>query len=281
LFATLEKQAKEGVDFFSIQASLDRSLLERLPNSQKHIPITSRGGAMLAEQMKRYDIENPFITLFPDILDLCSHYSITLSLVGALRPGTITDAFNKLHLEELGVQKQLIELCRQKKVQVMVELINHVPLNGLNQYGELASTLFRGVPYGALGPTTTDIAINYDDVVGAIGAAQAVSMGTSWINLVTAAEHTYFPGIEQLERALKFYQIALHIGHISRFGNMEKDATLSKNRNINNWSGIIANCMFPGETEILINNLDYKDGRACSLCDKQCPLVRMRSVFKT
>ncbi|QXU42799.1 phosphomethylpyrimidine synthase ThiC [Pedobacter sp. D749] len=280
LIKIFEKQALEGVDFFSIQASLSSAILNKLNDSNRVIPITSRGGAMMAELMTRFNIENPLLSAYDTILDICSSYNITLSLVGSLRPGTIADSFNELHLEELNFQMELAQRAAAKNVQVMIELINHVPLNQLEKYCKLSHEVFGGLPYGALGPTPTDIAVDYDDVAGAIAAAQVVGMGISWINLVTSAEHSYFPVIQDLERALKYYQIAFHVGNISRYNNIEQDFKLSKNRNLNNWQQIAKYSIFPEESSEKFNRLGYKIGQGCNLCDKQCPLVRTKIVEK-
>ena len=49
----LEKQAKEGVDFFTIHAGVTYRSLKTLENNPRILDIVSRGGAFLAEWMHR------------------------------------------------------------------------------------------------------------------------------------------------------------------------------------------------------------------------------------
>ena len=117
-----------------------------------------------------------------------------------------------------------------------VELVNHVPLHLIPVYCQLGKELLHGAPFGALGPTPTDIGIGYDDVVGAIGAATAVLHETSWITCVTAGEHCHIPTIDDIAQAVKYFQVALHAAAVSRHGDLSRDAKLSEARNRNDWA---------------------------------------------
>lgn len=279
--SVLESQAKQGVDFFSLHPSITRQITEQLSASNRVIPVTSRGGAMMIEMMTSLECENPFYENLDDILALCREYNITLSLVGTLRPGSIADAFEPLHLTELIVQGNIVNRAIVSNVQTMVELVNHVSLSAIPKYCELGISLFRGVPLGALGPTPTDIAVGYDDVAGAIGAAVAVSNGVSWINCVTAAEHNYLPKYEDTVQAIKYFKIAAHIGYIARSGDIAQDKKLSFSRNINDWDGIACSSIFPNDAREIFEEHGYKFGQPCDMCHAECPLVRTRKILAT
>jgi phosphomethylpyrimidine synthase len=59
----IEKQAKQGVDFFTIHAGV---LREHLPLLEKRVAgIVSRGGALLAKWMLHHNRQNPLYEMFP------------------------------------------------------------------------------------------------------------------------------------------------------------------------------------------------------------------------
>ncbi|HAL44459.1 MAG TPA: thiamine biosynthesis protein ThiC, partial [Phycisphaerales bacterium] len=87
---TIEKQAKQGVDFFTIHAGV---LKQYLPAAVKRVcGIVSRGGALLAKWMTIHNKQNPFYELFDDICDIMAEYDVCFSLGDGLRPGCIADA---------------------------------------------------------------------------------------------------------------------------------------------------------------------------------------------
>ncbi len=101
IFETLEEQAKDGVDFFTIHAGVTRNALDILRDNPRILDIVSRGGAFLAEWMLENDRENPFYQHFDKVLEISKRYDITLSLGDGLRPGAIADATDKPQLTEL------------------------------------------------------------------------------------------------------------------------------------------------------------------------------------
>jgi phosphomethylpyrimidine synthase len=274
----LKRQSSEGVSFFSIHPSLSRKLAEDAINGQRVIPITSRGGGMLLELMRTADCENPFLELWDEISGLCEESGIVLSLVGSLRPGATEDALESVHLRELEIQAQLIQRAKKLGVQLIVELLNHVRLSSLPTYMQLAQQLFAGTPIGALGPTPTDIAIGYDDVAGAIGAAVAIWHGADWVNCTTAGEHTHLPDIDESLRAVRMFVLAAHIGYTARSNTSERDLTFSKARARNAWRDMERLSIFPDIAAQIIDGHQYAEGAACTMCGSECPLVRTRKV---
>ena len=107
ILETLEHQAKQGVDYFTIHAGVLRA---HLPLIQKRlIGIVSRGGSLLAKWMLHHGKENPMYTIFDDICDIMREYDVSFSLGDGLRPGGLADASDEAQLSELAVLGELTE----------------------------------------------------------------------------------------------------------------------------------------------------------------------------
>lgn len=274
----LHEQADEGVDHFTLHASATREQLLTRRHQERTIPITSRGGAMMAELMLTRELENPFLTCFDEILDLCADAGVALSLATTFRVGSVHDAFSAAHLEEITMQSDLVARAHHRGVNVSVELIGHTPLDRIAEHCEIGRHHFDGAPFGALGPLPTDIAMGYDDVAGAIGAATAVMHGTPWLACLTAGEHTYIPTHADMVRAIKYFQLAVHIGMVARTGDTSHDQEMSRARNENDWSTMSKLAVHPEDAADIVERLAYRTGQPCSMCRRSCPLVRFRGL---
>jgi len=114
------------VDYFTIHAGL---LSEHVPLAKARLMgIVSRGGAILASWMVERDQENPLYTRWDEVLDICQAHDVTVSLGDGLRPGCQADASDAAQFAELDTLGELVERCRRRGVQVMVEGPGHVPL---------------------------------------------------------------------------------------------------------------------------------------------------------
>jgi phosphomethylpyrimidine synthase len=278
VLSVLEEHATEGVDFVTIHASSTLSAVRQLDSTGRLIPVTSRGGAMMAEIMVESGDENPYWTHFDEILDLCEAHGLTLSLAGTFRTGSIADAMSATHLDEVKRQGELVRRAHARGVKVKVELIGHAPLHLIPAYCALGDKELDGAPFGALGPLPTDIAITYDDVAGAIGAATAVMHGVSCLACLTAGEHCHIPSYDDMVRAIKYFQIAIHIGWTARTGDIRPDSELSKARSRNDWTAMAELAIHRQEAHELIERQGYHDGQSCSMCRGACPLVRTRTI---
>jgi phosphomethylpyrimidine synthase len=274
LFDRIADSVAQGVDFFSVHASLTPAMLKNLTHTDRAIPITSRGGALLADVMLRHGTDNPFLTFFDELVHLCSENSVALSFVASLRPGSIGDIDSPEYSDELQLIASLATAATNAGVATMVELVNHVPLHFIPRHIEVGRKLFPQSALGALGPSPTDIAVGLDDVAGAIGAAVASSSGIDWINLITAGEHSHLPSIEETARALRYFQLALHIGSLSRPETGAQDRALSLARASNNWKVMANYAVDPQLALELYNQHGNAEGKACSMCGSTCPLVR-------
>jgi phosphomethylpyrimidine synthase len=229
--------------------------------------------------MTRDQVDNPFRTIFDDLLALCSQYRVTLSFVGSLRSGSVADSFEAAHLGELMEIGRLCRRARDAGVQTIVELVNHASLSDIPRYVDLGRKLFPDSALGALGPTPTDIAVGLDDVAGAIGAAAAAQAGIDWINVVTAGEHSHLPSAEETERAVRYFQLAIHIAKVAA-GDTDRDRALSQARAHNDWSAMAQLAAFPESAGQMYHEHNNHDGAACSMCRANCPLVRYETLQK-
>jgi len=70
IFKALINQAKDGVDFFTVHCGITKESLERLIKQDRLIDIVSRGGAFLAEWIKKNKKENPLYEDFDEVLNI-------------------------------------------------------------------------------------------------------------------------------------------------------------------------------------------------------------------
>ncbi|MHC4681727.1 MAG: phosphomethylpyrimidine synthase ThiC, partial [Planctomycetota bacterium] len=119
IMETIEKQARQGVDFFTIHAGV---LREHLPLLENRVAgIVSRGGALLAKWMLHHNRQNPLHEMFDDLCGICAEYDVCFSLGDGLRPGAIADATDEAQIAELRTLGELTERAQEKGCQVMVE----------------------------------------------------------------------------------------------------------------------------------------------------------------
>ena len=69
-----EKQAQQGVDFFTIHAGLLREHLDLI--GSRICGIVSRGGALMAKWMMHHNKQNPMYVLFDELCDIMRQYDV-------------------------------------------------------------------------------------------------------------------------------------------------------------------------------------------------------------
>jgi len=141
ILKTLEKQARQGVSYFTIHAGF---LLKFMPLvAKRKMGIVSRGGSLTASWMMHHHKENPFYEAFDDILEICAAHDVALSLGDGLRPGCLYDATDEAQLSELRVLGELTLRAWEKNVQVMIEGPGHIPLNQIEYNMKIERELCR------------------------------------------------------------------------------------------------------------------------------------------
>ena len=173
LLGVIREQAEQGVDFMTLHAGL---LLRQIPEAMKRkMGIVSRGGSIMAEWMMEHRVENPLYTHWDEVMEILVEHDVTVSLGDGLRPGCLADASDAAQFGELDVLGELVERCRKRGVQVMVEGPGHVPFDQIRMNMEREQAVCKGAPFYVLGPVVTDIAPGYDHIVSAIGATAAAT----------------------------------------------------------------------------------------------------------
>lgn len=231
----IEKQAKQGVDYFTIHAGV---LREHLPYVRKRlIGIVSRGGSLLAKWMLTHNKQNPMYEIFDDICDIMREYDVSFSLGDGLRPGGLADATDEAQLRELETLGELTERAWAKGCQVMVEGPGHVPFDQIEYNMKLQRRICHGAPFYVLGPLVTDIFPGYDHITSCIGATAAGYHGAAMLCYVTPKEHLGLPKKDDVKQGCVAYKIAAHAADVALGipGSRDRDDELTKARAALNW----------------------------------------------
>ena len=279
LIGVIRRQAEQGVDFMTLHAGL---LLKHIPNAMKRkMGIVSRGGAIMAEWMMENKEENPLYTHWDEVMDILAEHDVTVSLGDGLRPGCLADASDAAQFGELDVLGELVERCRARGVQTMVEGPGHVPFDQIKMNMERQQEVCRKAPFYVLGPVTTDIAPGYDHIVSAIGATAAATYGASLLCYVTPAEHLGLPDADEVHRGCIAYKIAAHAGDVARHlpGARDRDDAMADARAAFDWDRQFALCLDPKRAkERWLRTRAFTDEAHsddhCSMCGKQFCAVR-------
>jgi phosphomethylpyrimidine synthase len=279
LLEVIRAQAEQGVDFMTLHAGL---LRKHIPLAMKRkMGIVSRGGAIMAEWMMENECENPLYTRWDEVLDILAEHDVTVSLGDGLRPGCLADASDAAQFGELDVLGDLVERCRKRGVQVMVEGPGHVPFDQIKMNMERQQAICKKAPFYVLGPVVTDIAPGYDHIVSAIGATAAATYGASLLCYVTPAEHLGLPDEEEVHQGCIAYKIAAHAGDVARGfpGARALDDAMSDARAQFDWDKQFDLCLDPErakarwlKTRSFMDEAHSDDH--CSMCGKQFCAVR-------
>jgi len=277
ILGTLESQAREGVDFFTIHAGITKNNLQVLKRHKRLLNIVSRGGAILATWVAHHKQENPFYEYFDKILDIAYKYDIVISLGDGLRPGSILDSTDKPQISELKTLGQLIIRAKRKNVQVIIEGPGHIPLNDIKKNIVLEKKICHRAPFYVLGPLVTDVAAGYDHINASIGAALAASFGADFLCYVTASEHLRHPSIEDVREGVVASKIAAHAADIAKGiqSAIQWDRKMSEARQARDWKKQIALSIDPDKAEYYHASSKPKLLDVCTMCGKYCPIKLM------
>jgi len=275
ILESLERQAKQGVDYFTIHAGV---LREHLPYVEKRlIGIVSRGGSLLAKWMLVHGKQNPMYDLFDDICDIMREYDVSFSLGDGLRPGGLSDATDDAQLAELEVLGELTERAWAKGVQVMIEGPGHVPFDQIEYNMKLERQICHGAPFYVLGPLVTDVFPGYDHITSCIGATAAAYHGASMLCYVTPKEHLGLPKRDDVKQGCIAYKIAAHSADVALGipGTRDWDDELTKARAALNWEKHF-NLAFDSDTARAFHDEDLDvDTDFCAMCGHDWCSVRI------
>ncbi|NIA06753.1 MAG: phosphomethylpyrimidine synthase ThiC [Actinobacteria bacterium] len=282
IMAVCEKQAVQGVDFFTIHAGIRR---EHLELAEKRLAgIVSRGGALLGKWMIANNQENPLYEHFDELCKLLAQYDVVISIGDALRPGCLADATDEAQIAELRTIGELTERAQQHGVQVIVEGPGHIPLDQIEYNMKLQDEICNGAPFYVLGPIVTDIAPGYDHVTSAIGATSAAFYGASFLCYVTPVEHLCLPNLDEVKQGVIVYRIAAHAADVARGlpGARQADDAISKARADLDWEKQFELSVDP-ELARSLHQRDLPDGaNYCGMCGADfCPLRLNKEIHSS
>ena len=270
ILSVLEKQARQGVSYFTIHAGFLREFLPLV--KKRKMGIVSRGGSLSASYMSKLNRQNPFYEIFDQILEICTKYDVSLSLGDGLRPGCLYDATDEAQLSELKVLGELTLRAWQKDVQVMIEGPGHVPLSQIEYNMKIEQELCHDAPFYVLGPLVSDIGAGYDHITSAIGGTMAAYHGASMLCYVTQKEHLGLPNENDVREGIVAHKIAAHAADVAlgKAGAIEKDHAMSDARYAFDWNKQFELSFDPKKARELHDESlpedAFKSAHFCSMC---------------
>ena len=270
ILSVLEKQARQGVSYFTIHAGFLREFLPLV--KKRKMGIVSRGGSLSASYMSKLNRQNPFYEIFDQILEICAKYDVSLSLGDGLRPGCLYDATDEAQLSELKVLGELTLRAWEKDVQVMIEGPGHVPLNQIEYNMKIEQELCHDAPFYVLGPLVSDIGAGYDHITSAIGGTMAAYHGASMLCYVTQKEHLGLPNENDVREGIVAHKIAAHAADVAlgKAGAIEKDHAMSDARYAFDWNKQFELSFDPKKARELHDESlpedAFKSAHFCSMC---------------
>ena len=225
--------------------------------------------------------ENPLVTRYDDVLEICEKYDVTLSLGDALRPGCINDATDDLQIQELINLSRMAKRAYEKNVQVMIEGPGHVPIDQIEANMKIEKTICNNAPFYVLGPLVTDIAPGYDHITSAIGGAIAASTGADFLCYVTPAEHLRLPNLEDMKEGIIATKIAAHAGDIAKKipGAKERDDEMSRARFNLDWEKMFELAIDSEKPKKYRKESQPIEEDSCTMCGKMCSMRTVKKVL--
>jgi len=282
LFAVIEEQAEDGVDFMTVHCGVTLKAVDRLRQAPRVTDVVSRGGAFLIGWMLHNGRENPLYEHFDRMLDIACRFDVTLSLGDGLRPGSLSDASDRPQIEELLTIGELVERSRAAGVQVMVEGPGHMPLDQIPANVQIEKLVCKGAPFYVLGPLVTDVGAGYDHISAAIGGAIAAAQGADYLCYVTPSEHLSLPGPEEVREGVIVTRLAAHAGDIVKGvkGARDWDLKMSLARKNLDWQEQIRLALDP-ERAAARRAQHGTSGAGCSMCGQYCAMELVAEYLGT
>ncbi|MDR3175795.1 MAG: phosphomethylpyrimidine synthase ThiC [Desulfovibrio sp.] len=276
LFAEVEKQAAQGVDFMTLHCGLTRRGAEWAVSGERAMGIVSRGGSILARWMLKNGRENPLLTDFDRLVDIAVRHNVTLSLGDGLRPGAGADAGDAAQFEEVITLGRLARHAHARGAQCMIEGPGHVPLNDVEAQIRIIKRLTDNAPLYVLGPLTTDVAPGYDHIAGAIGGALGVRAGVDFLCYLTPAEHLTLPDAADVAAGVMASRVAAQVGEVSlgRPQALKREAVMATGRSALDWDLMRQACLDPKTLEE--RRRPHREEEVCAMCGKFCAVKMLR-----
>ena len=280
LFAEIEKQARQGVDFMTVHCGLTRRGAEMAVREDRVMGVVSRGGSMLARWMLENGKENPLLEYFDRLIDVCRQFNVTLSLGDGLRPGAGVDAGDAAQWEEVITLGRLAKYALEQGVQCMIEGPGHVPLNQVRTQIQGIKRLTNNAPLYVLGPLCCDSAPGYDHIAGAIGGALGVEAGVDFLCYLTPAEHLTLPDEDDVRAGVMASRVAAHVGEVAldRERAVRREATMNAGRKALDWDMMRDAALDPRQLDK--RREEHKHEDVCAMCGKFCAVKMLKDQKK-
>ena len=281
LFQVVEQHAKDGVDFMTIHAGINREVAGHVMRNKRITNLVSRGGSILFAWMMIKGKENPFYEQYDRLLDICRTYDVTISLGDACRSGCGHDSTDAIQIAELITLGELVVRARKAGVQVMVEGPGHMPLNDIRMNVEVAKKLCHGAPLYVLGPIVTDVAPGYDHNTAAIGGTLSAACGADFLCYVTPAEHLRLPDIQDVHEGIVASKIACHAADIVKKvpGAAQWDEEMSWARRRVDFKRMIPLAIDPEKAKAYRESSQPEEEQTCTMCGPKCPMKTLDSIL--
>ncbi len=280
LFAEIEKQARQGVDFMTVHCGLTKRGAEMAVKQDRVMGVVSRGGSMLARWMLENGKENPLLEYFDRLIDVCRQFNVTLSLGDGLRPGAGVDAGDAAQWEEVITLGRLAKYALEQGVQCMIEGPGHVPMNQVRTQIQGIKRLTNNAPLYVLGPLCCDSAPGYDHIAGAIGGALGVEAGVDFLCYLTPAEHLTLPNEEDVRAGVMASRVAAHVGEVAldRERAVRREATMNAGRKALDWDMMRDAALDPQQLDK--RREEHKHEDVCAMCGKFCAVKMLKDQKK-
>ena len=278
----VEAHAKEGVDFMTIHAGINRRAVEAFRREGRRMNIVSRGGSLLFAWMMMTGSENPFFERYDDVLEILRAHDVTISIGDALRPGCIDDSSDAGQISELIEIGHLTKRAWDADVQVLVEGPGHMAMNEIAANMQMEKRICHGAPFYVLGPIVTDIAPGYDHITSAIGGAIAASNGANFLCYVTPAEHLRLPDLDDVREGIIASKIAAHAADIANGlpGARDRDNEMSTARHKLDWDEMFRLALDPDKARRYYESTPPAERHTCSMCGKMCAVRTTNMILE-
>ncbi len=268
----VEAHAKEGVDFMTIHAGLNKRAVEALKRDKRKLNIVSRGGSLLFAWMEMTGNENPFYEYYDEVLEILRQYDVTISLGDALRPGCLADSTDAGQISELIELGALTKRAWKRDVQVMIEGPGHMAMDEIAANMKVQKRICHNAPFYVLGPLVTDIFPGYDHITSAIGGAIAAASGADFLCYVTPAEHLRLPDLNDVKEGIMASKIAAHAADIAKGipHARDLDNQMAKARHDLDWDKMFQLAVDGEKARAYFESVPPAEKHSCSMCGKMC-----------
>ncbi|MEE1134573.1 MAG: phosphomethylpyrimidine synthase, partial [Methanobrevibacter sp.] len=271
LFNTIEKQAKDGIDFMAVHSSINIETLTRLKRQGRVTGLVSRGGSFMSGWIVENEKENPLYANFDYVLEIAKEHDVVLSLANGMRAGSIADSTDRAQIQELIILGELIDRSREAGVQCMIEGPGHIPINEIPTNVMIQKKMCSNAPFYMLGPIVCDVAPGYDHIVSAIGAASSAKAGADFICYVTPAEHLALPNPEDVKEGVIATKIGAYAGDLAT-GQIDgsQDLKMAEARKRLDWEAQYECAMFPEAARAKRDQRPPEEEDTCTMCGNFC-----------